>query len=168
MALQSCRRKRLCETPPRSNRLHHWMGQENRGYSIHTWNIPLNMYFSTRNNKNRIIPISLSVSLSLGLSNYHLCVFISCLYSPQYWGLNWVWGGCLSHFAWGVKRMEFISDGLYGLFVHKVLKHSKPHPSVTPETNTTKSFGPNLQPQHLSISYCYSQSLAHKAETVQK
>lgn len=48
--------------------------------------------------------------------------------------------------------MEFISDGLYGLFVHcKVQKHSKPHPSVTPEANTTKSFGPNLQPQHLFL-----------------
>lgn len=45
------------------------------GYSIHTWNIPLNMYFSMRNNKNRIIPISLSVSLSLGHSNYHLCLY---------------------------------------------------------------------------------------------
>lgn len=59
--------------------------------------------------------------------------------------------------------MKLISDGLYGLLVHsKVLKHSKPHPSVTPEANTT-SFGPNLQPQHFSVSSRYSQSLAHKA-----
>lgn len=60
--------------------------------------------------------------------------------------------------------MKLISDGLYRLLVHcKVLKRSKPHPSVTPEANTTKSFGPNLQPQHLSISSRYSKSLAHKA-----
>lgn len=85
----------MCLTLPRSYRSHHWMGQGNRGYSIHTctWNIPLNMSFSMRNNKNRIIPITLSVSLSLYFSMSHLCVFISCLYSPQNWGLNWAKGG---------------------------------------------------------------------------
>lgn len=79
-------------TPPRSYTSHHWMGRGNRGYSIHTRNIPLNMSFSMRNNKNRIIPITLSSSLSVRRSNYHLCVFISCLYSPETGG-KFVFGG---------------------------------------------------------------------------
>lgn len=44
-------------------------------------------FFSTGNKKNRITPITLSLSFS----NHHFCVFISCLSSPLNWAWNWVW-----------------------------------------------------------------------------
>lgn len=159
----------MCLTLPRSYRSHHWMGQGNRGYSIHTctWNIPLNMSFSMRNNKNRIIPITLSVSLSLYFSMSHLCVFISCLYSPQNWGLNWAKGGggrgvfaslCLEwHREGGVGFTTIGHQFLWCAACQRtpeMSKHSKPHPSGTPKTNTRYSLA-QICSHYLSFSVAF-------------
>lgn len=102
--------------PPRSYGSHHWMG--NRGYLLHTRNIPLNMSSSIGgHNKNRIIPNnSVCLSFSLCLSNDHLCVFISCQYSP-WTGVTIEFGGCLFYVAWSGRRVEFTGKNISLFFV---------------------------------------------------